>query len=134
MARAGALPAILGRVSSRQTPLAGTIVIGAVVSGFVLLGDLEMVARISTFAILISFGLVNLSLAWVLIKEAHGLAAALRQPFGLFQPLLAAAACAWLAAEVGWTAFAAGALLGGLGLVIGSFISRRRRAEANGRW
>jgi APA family basic amino acid/polyamine antiporter len=39
MARSGALPAILGRLSARRTPVIGVAVVVCVISAFVLLGD-----------------------------------------------------------------------------------------------
>jgi APA family basic amino acid/polyamine antiporter len=129
MARSGALPAILGRLSKRRTPVVSLFFTLAVICGFVLLGDLALVARIATFSTLVSFGLVNLSLVAVLRRESGGWDRAIRRPLGLLQPLLGALACSWLAIDVGWTAAAAGMVMGVLGLCLAFLIDRRRGRE-----
>jgi APA family basic amino acid/polyamine antiporter len=131
MARSGALPAILGRLSARRTPVVGVIVVVGVMSAFVVLGDVAMVARIATFSTLISFGLVNVSLVFVLRREASNWRGAFRRPVGLLQPILGVAACGWLAVDVGGTAAAAGLILTALGLGLGAVIehSRGRRED-----
>lgn len=126
MARSGALPAILGRISTRRTPVAGVAVAVVVVAAFVLMGDIAVVARIATFSTLVSFGLVNVSLVFVLRRERSGWRYALRRPIGFLQPVLGAVACVWLAIDVGWTAATAGVILAILGLVLGSLIENRR--------
>ncbi len=63
MARAGALPAILARVSeTRQTPLIAIVVVAVVAALFSLAGDIGQVAQMSNAAVLIAFILVNASL------------------------------------------------------------------------
>jgi amino acid transporter len=131
MARAGALPAALGRLGARRTPLAGIFLVVLFVCGFVLLGDIALVARIATFSVLVSFGLVNLSLVAVLRREADGWRAAARRPMSLLQPILAGVACGWLAIDVGWTAGLAGVALGVFGLVLAVLIRRRPEPAVN---
>jgi APA family basic amino acid/polyamine antiporter len=131
MARSGALPAALGGLSVRGTPVRGVAVVVLVVSGFVLLGDIAAVAKIATLSTLVSYGLVNASLVSVLRREAGDWFSAVRRPIGLLQPMLGAATCAWLAIDVGWTAAAAGAVLGLLGLCLGILIERRRGHQAD---
>jgi amino acid transporter len=107
------------------------IVVVGVMSAFVVLGDVAMVARIATFSTLISFGLVNVSLVFVLRREASNWRGAFRRPVGLLQPILGVAACGWLAVDVGGTAAAAGLILTALGLGLGAVIehSRGRRED-----
>jgi APA family basic amino acid/polyamine antiporter len=129
MARSGALPPILGRLSAKRTPIVGVAVVVLVISSFVLLGDIGVVAKIATFSTLVSFSLVNVSLVSVLKREAGGWFGAAKRPIGLLQPILGAAACGWLAIDVGWTAAAAGGALGFLGLCLGILIEGRRRRQ-----
>ncbi len=69
MARAGALPASLARLSrSRHTPLAAIIVVTAISALFSFAGDIGRVAQMSNAAVLIAFILVNASL----LKMATG--------------------------------------------------------------
>jgi APA family basic amino acid/polyamine antiporter len=133
MARAGALPAILGRVSARRTPVAGVAAVVLVISAFVMVGDIAMVARIATFSTLVSFGLVNVSLVFVLRREGRDWRGAFRRPVGFLQPILGAAACGWLAIEVGWTGALAGLTLGLIGLSMAFIVQHRlERAPADG--
>jgi APA family basic amino acid/polyamine antiporter len=125
MARSGALPAVLGRVSHRNTPTIATVVILACVAGFVTLGDIALVARIATLASLLSFTLVNISLVRVLKLESGSWRSALASPISLAQPAFGAAACLWLAIDVGWAALAAAGFLAVVGWTIGSIVHMR---------
>jgi APA family basic amino acid/polyamine antiporter len=127
MSRSGALPAVFGRVSQHQTPVASIIVVVLAISGFVLVGDIAIVARIATFSTLISFVLVNLSLLSVLRRESGSWHAATRRPLSFLQPVLGAIACVWLGIDVGWTAAAAGAALGAAGFSLGVYVEGHQR-------
>lgn len=67
-----ALPAIFSIVhQKRKTPWVAAIVIGVLAAAFVFIGDIETVANISVFAIIMVFVLVNLSLIWLRYKEPN---------------------------------------------------------------
>jgi APA family basic amino acid/polyamine antiporter len=63
MARAGALPEIMARVTSRRnTPVYAIIAVGVMAAVFSLAGDIGEVAQMSNAAVLIAFLLVNAAL------------------------------------------------------------------------
>jgi APA family basic amino acid/polyamine antiporter len=129
MSRSGALPAVLGKVNRRRTPSAGIILVVGVASGFILIGDIAVIAEMATFATLASFTLVNVSLMSVLKREARSWKAALLRPVSFLQPVLGGLACVWLAADLGPAAVAAGAIVGAVGLGIGVLIQTGRIAS-----
>jgi amino acid transporter len=120
------MPAVLGQLSERKTPVAGVTVVALIMSGFIIVGDITVVARIATFSTLVSFGLVNISLVSVLKREAGGWLQAMKRPVGFLQPVLGALACTWLAIDVSWTAAIAGASLGIFGFCLGVFVESKR--------
>ena len=70
IARDKSLPAILGAVHhKRKTPWVATLVIGVLSLVFIFAGDISTVAKISVFAIIMVFILVNFSLIWLRFKE-----------------------------------------------------------------
>lgn len=67
-----ALPTIFSIIhQKRKTPWVATIVIGALATAFVFIGDIGTVANISVFAIIMVFVLVNLALIWLRYKEPN---------------------------------------------------------------
>jgi APA family basic amino acid/polyamine antiporter len=124
MAREKALPQALGAVGERRTPWIAIIVVWALVSLFALFGDLVFVASIANFAILCSFGLVNLSLAVLLLRERGGLG--FKYFASLLQPIVGVATCVGLAVMAGWIPFVFGFALAAIGI----FIARRFGADA----
>lgn len=63
MSKSGVLPGALAAVRrGRGTPWRATLVAGAVAAGFTLIGDIEMVAQLTNFAVLAAFVIVNASL------------------------------------------------------------------------
>ncbi len=70
MARDGALPPILSKVHSKtRTPWIAVVFVMLLSMFFVLLGDIEMVASITSFGVFITFAFVNLCLIWLRYKE-----------------------------------------------------------------
>ncbi|MBP7515275.1 MAG: amino acid permease, partial [Flavobacteriales bacterium] len=51
----------LSRISARKTPVIALVLISAIASGFALIGDIAVVARIATVSIFLTFMLVNLA-------------------------------------------------------------------------
>lgn len=67
-----ALPAIFSLVhKKRKTPWLAVIVIGVLSVCFVFIGDISTVARISVFAIIMVFVLVNFALIWLRYKDPN---------------------------------------------------------------
>ncbi|MDP6715813.1 MAG: APC family permease, partial [SAR202 cluster bacterium] len=66
MASTGNLPRALSLVHPRKkTPWVATIVAGAFGIGFTMIGDIETVAQLTNFAVLVAFVMVNSSLVWL---------------------------------------------------------------------
>jgi len=77
MAKDGSLPPILSKVHlKRRTPWIAVICVMVVSMFFVLLGDIELVAGITSFGVFITFAFVNLSLIWLRYKKPK-----LKRPF-----------------------------------------------------
>jgi APA family basic amino acid/polyamine antiporter len=77
MAKAGALPPILSRVHFKtSTPWIAVICTMSFSMFFVLLGDIGLVASITSFGVFITFAFVNLSLIWLRYKRPE-----LKRPF-----------------------------------------------------
>jgi APA family basic amino acid/polyamine antiporter len=90
MGRRGDMPAVLGRLDRRsgKTPYAAIILVGTVLAGFVMIGNVKTTWSFSAFTVLIYYALTNL--------------AALRLPeterrYSRLVPLLGLAACLFLA-------------------------------------
>lgn len=137
MAQAGVLPGALGRVGRRHTPWVSTLTVFAVVSSFLLIGDIALVAQVANFATLAAFGMVNLSLAVILRREARGRGRdRARRPLiarlAILQPALALGACLWLAALTGALAIGAGLLILLLGLGLERWLGGRADARQRG--
>jgi APA family basic amino acid/polyamine antiporter len=115
MARDGLIPQVFGRVSRRTgTPVAGTLLVGtavALTAGLVPLGALADATSIGT---LFAFALVNLAVIY-LRRTRPELERTFRVPFFPLTPILGAAMCAYLMANLGadtWVVFALWMLVG----------------------
>jgi APA family basic amino acid/polyamine antiporter len=115
MAAGGVLPLRLGDVGRRGAPVRATLAIAGIVALLVLVGDLARVAALTDAAVLLSFMLVNLSLAWIARRDPGRRG---RKP-DLVLPVLALLMCGWLLAHTGWPSLLATAGLAGLGLLLG---------------
>jgi amino acid transporter len=70
MAKDGAFPPILSKVHpKRRTPWIAVVCVMFLSMFFVLLGDIELVASITSFGVFITFAFVNLSLIWLRYKK-----------------------------------------------------------------
>lgn len=70
LAREGALPSSLSRISKRRgTPWVAIITAMALAASFVLLGNIEFVAGITNFGTFITFASVNLSAIWLRYRK-----------------------------------------------------------------
>ncbi len=64
MARDSALPVFFSRLGRRKTPVLATIVIAALSAVFVMLGNIELAAKLTDFAIFATFMAVNAMVIW----------------------------------------------------------------------
>jgi len=77
MAKNGSLPTILSKVHpKRRTPWIAVVCVVILSMFFVLLGNIELVASITSFGVFITFAIVNLSLIWLRYKKPK-----LKRPF-----------------------------------------------------
>jgi APA family basic amino acid/polyamine antiporter len=116
MAAAGVLPAVLGRVGRRDTPALATLVVLGIAAASLALGTLPRLAALTDATVLLSFGLVNLSLAWLAGRRRTGSGRA-RRAADLAVSLLAVVMCAWLAWHTGYGSLGLAAALALIGLV-----------------
>jgi len=66
MARENSFPALLGRVHRRtKTPWMAVAAIGLLSMAFVLVGDMAVIANVTSLGALVSFMVINLSLIWL---------------------------------------------------------------------
>jgi len=118
MARDGLVPKLFGRVSHRTgTPVAGTLVVGLVVTVVAALVPLGELADATSIGTLVAFALVNVSVL-VLRRSRPDLERSYRVPLFPVVPVLGTLCCVLLAVFLGagtWIAFgvwmAAGAVL-----------------------
>jgi len=125
MANDGVLPLRLTRLSRTRIPVTAMLVVLVVAGVLVLSGDLSAVARLTDAVVLLSFGAVNGSLAWLAL---HGRTpgGAARRRADVVVPALGALLCAGLLVEGGWRWFGA-ALAVGLAGAAYRLVARRRR-------
>jgi len=96
---------------------------------FVLLGDVELVASITSFGVFITFAFVNFSLTWLRYKKPK-----LRRPFrvpiniGKFPVIafLGLTSCAFMVTQFDLNTVLFGAFVIGLGIVAHVFYKRTR--------
>jgi APA family basic amino acid/polyamine antiporter len=117
MAAAGVLPAVLSRVGRRHTPGLATLVVLGIAAAGLAIGTLSRLAALTDAAVLVSFGLVNLSLAWLAGRRRAGPGRAGRAT-DLAVSTLAVVMCAWLALHTGYGSLGVTAGLALVGLVV----------------
>ena len=130
LARAGYLPAWLGRTNRRQVPVAGVVVPGAIGCALALTGAAEQI-----FVLMVSAGTLSYLLMvpahWVMRARGTKVPGSYRTPGGVFT-----SGFAWLASLVSFTAcFVAAPLwssatLGVLALFLGWYLYQRRADRA----
>ncbi len=130
MAQSGAMPGTLAKIGKRHTPWASILLVWAVSSLFLLMGNITTVAQITNFIVLVAFAMVNISLAVILRKalRAEGAGSRWKTATALAQPVLAAVLCLWLIVFVGWLALGLGAVLVGAGVLASAWAQGRQRA------
>ena len=122
MAQAGALPKPLGMLGTRQTPWVSNLLVWLIVSGFVFLGKIALVAQMANFLILLAFALVNWSFFSAQIRERkeRNLRFSWKKFWGLWQPIVALLACVYLALGIGWIPMGLGAVVVLVGMILGN--------------
>jgi len=132
MARDAALPRLLSRIHSKtRTPWIATLCMLVFSLPFVFLGDIELVANITSLGVFITFALVNLSLIWLRYKEPES-----RRPFkvplniGGFPviPFLGLLSCLIMVSQFDIYVITFGLLLLGLGASVFIIFKRQKRA------
>lgn len=115
MARDGLVPKLFGRVSHRTgTPVAGTLVVGVVVTVVAALVPLGELADATSIGTLVAFALVNVSVL-VLRRSRPDLERSYRVPLFPVVPVLGTLCCVLLAVFLGagtWIAFGVWMLVG----------------------
>ncbi|WIA95745.1 APC family permease [Curtobacterium sp. MCBA15_004] len=118
MARDGLVPKLFGRVSARTgTPVAGTLVVGIVVTVVAALVPLGELADATSIGTLVAFALVNVSVI-VLRRSRPDLERSYRVPLFPVVPVLGTLCCVLLAVFLGagtWIAF-------GVWMVVGAVL------------
>ncbi len=131
MARDGLLPRFLGALTSRGTPLWGTIVFGALAAGLAAFLPLAEIAKLVNIGTLFAFLIVNLGVI-VLRRTQKDLERPFRVPFVPVFPLIGAALCVYLMSRqsgVTWLRFG---IWMAAGLVIYRVYGRRHSRVARG--
>jgi APA family basic amino acid/polyamine antiporter len=70
MARDGAFPSLLSKLSTRRSPWIAVLIVMILPCFFVLLGDIRLVAEITNFGTFIVFASVNLSAIWLRYRNS----------------------------------------------------------------
>jgi APA family basic amino acid/polyamine antiporter len=133
MASSGTLPKALALIHKRrQTPWAATLVAGGVAVAFALLGDIEVVAQLTNFAVLVAFMIVNAALIWLRYSRPdaeRGFRAPLNIKSFSVSALLGIGLSAAMLASIELRVAGYGALMAAAGLVISFFIGRRGQPQ-----
>ena len=131
MARAGALPKILGYINKRtDTPIVASIAVLAVALLFLPIGKVSIVAKITSFGSLITFAVVNIALLH-LRKIAPSVERPFRAPLNIgwisVTAILGAVSCIALLTQFDWLSITLGLMLPLSGTII--HIVRNRKHE-----
>jgi APA family basic amino acid/polyamine antiporter len=122
MAKGGALPLTLSKVHFKtRTPWMAILCIMSFSMFFTLLGDIKLVASITSFGVFITFALVNLSLIWLRYRKPE-----LKRPFkapiniGKFPVIafLGLSSCALMVTRFDLNTVLFGAFVIGLGIIV----------------
>jgi APA family basic amino acid/polyamine antiporter len=129
MAREGALPSFLGRISKRtRTPMIASVIILAVTLAFLPLGKVGIIAKVTSFGSLLTFALVNIALLHLRRVAPH-----LRRPFKApvsvgwvsVTALVGVVSCLALLTQFDWLSITLGLVLPFSGLTLHLLMRRR---------
>jgi APA family basic amino acid/polyamine antiporter len=129
MAKDAALPKMLSRIHGKtRTPWIAILCVMAFSLAFVFIGDIELVANMTSLGVFITFALVNLSLIWLRYKKPE-----LKRPFkvplnvGKFPvvPFLGLVSCLLMVSQFNFYVVLLGLFLIGLGAVF--FFAYKKR-------
>ena len=116
MGRRGDMPALVGELNtSGTTPTAAVIVMGLVIAGLVLIGNVHLTWSFSAFTVLIYYALTNLSALQLMPQE---------RLFPRFVAWLGLGACLFLAFWVEVEVWLVGLMVIGLGLLWQTVVQR----------
>lgn len=129
MASMGELPAVMAKTNAQKVPWIATLVVMAAVSGFMLLGDIKIVAGMSSLGALLVFIAVNIALI-VLRFKAPDKERPFRVPASIGKvpilPIVAILICLTLVIQYDWQVYAA--FLGSIaiGIMLDYFFDKRQ--------
>jgi APA family basic amino acid/polyamine antiporter len=128
MSASGTLPRVLSAIHPRRkTPWVAALVVTGIAAAFALVGEIEVVAQLSNFAVLVAFVAVNVSLVWMRYTKP-GLERPFRVPWNVGRmpviALLGMGFALFMLAQIEWLVLAYGVGVVGLGLAT-LFLLRR---------
>ena len=127
MAMVGELPAFMKKTNTQKVPWASTLVVLAAVSGFLLLGDIKLVAGMSSLGALLVFIAVNIALI-VLRYKAPNIERPFKVPLSIGRfpilPIFAILISLILVVQYDWQVYAAfaGAIV--VGIILDYFLDK----------
>lgn len=134
MASVGELPAFMKKTNAQKVPWASTLVVLAAVAGFLLLGNIKLVAGMSSLGALLVFIAVNIALIVLRFKSPKE-----KRPFKVplsigktpILPILAILISLALVIQYEWQVYAAfaGAIV--IGIILDYFLDKRPKKELN---
>src|SRR6266571_1047378 len=129
MAREGALPMVLGRINKRtRTPLVASIVALLIALAFLPLGQVGLIAKVTSFGSLLTFALVNLALLH-LRRVAPYVSRPFKAPFSIgwisLTGLTGLVSSLALLTQFDWFSVALGLLLPFTGMLLHLVLGRR---------
>ncbi len=129
MAREGALPRVLGKINNRtSTPLVASVVALLIALAFLPLGQVGVIARVTSFGSLLTFALVNLALLH-LRRVAPKVSRPFKAPFSIgwisITGLIGLVSCLALLTQFDWFSVALGLLLPFTGMLLHLLLGRR---------
>jgi len=132
MASVGELPKVMTKTNAQKVPWVTTIVVMAAVAGFMLLGDIKIVAGMSSLGALLVFVAVNIALI-VLRFKAPDKDRPFKVPLSVGKvpilPILAILISLSLVIQFNWQVYAAfaGAIV--VGIILDYFLDKREKKE-----
>lgn len=132
MASAGELPKFMTKTNAQKVPWATTLIVMVAVAGFLLLGDIKIVAGMSSLGALLVFVAVNVALIILRFKSPNE-----KRPFKVplsigkvpILPILAIMISLALVVQYEWQVYAAfaGAIV--VGIVLDYFLDKREKKD-----
>ena len=132
MAKVGELPKVMTKTNAQQVPWVTTIVVMIAVAGFMLLGDIKIVAGMSSLGALLVFVAVNIALI-VLRFKAPNKERPFKVPLSIGKvpvlPIVAILISLSLVIQFDWQVYAAFAVAIVVGILLDYFLDKRPKKE-----